>query len=59
MSCPWTIIIIYYKNLQNNCSKFDLYENFTFGQNDMQFFFAKVTPLAHFISFAPCMNLIR
>jgi hypothetical protein len=50
MSCPWTIIIIYYK-----CK---MYKNFTFDQNDMQFFF-KITPLAHFISFAPCMNLVR
>jgi len=49
MSRTWTIISIYYKNLQNNCSKIHLYKKVIFGQKDMQSFFN----ITHLISFAP------
>jgi hypothetical protein len=56
MSCTWTIISIYYNNLQKklfkNCSKIQLYEKIILGQKDMQSFF-EVTLLVHFILFAP------
>jgi hypothetical protein len=35
MSCTWTIISIYYKNLQKQCSKIHLYVKMIFGQKDM------------------------
>jgi len=52
MSRTWTIISIYYKNLQKKISKIQLNKKFILGQKDTQSFF-KVTPLAHLISFAP------
>jgi len=58
MSRTWTIISIYYKNLQKKGSKIHLYKKVIFRQKNMQSFF-KVTPLAHFISFAPyILNVI-
>jgi hypothetical protein len=52
MSCTWTIINIYYKNLKRKCLKIQLYEKVSFGQNDMQSF-SKVMSLVHLILFAP------
>jgi hypothetical protein len=51
VSCTWTIISIYYNNLQKNCSNIHLYQKVIFGWKNMKSFFEVTLLVSTFYNF--------